>query len=84
MKQGRVWVGIISRFPKHLFLMGQRSHIPHGHTHGHIFLLSAKHNNLYEAFVSEAEIPIADTGFDLIPMVEKGYSVGMLRQAETA
>ena len=28
------------------------------------FLLSARHNNLYEAFVSEAEIPIADIGFD--------------------
>ena len=28
---------------------------------------SAKHNNLYEAFVSEAEIPIADIGFDLTP-----------------
>ena len=48
------------------------------------FLLSAKHNNLYEAFVSEAKIPIADIGFDLTPMVEKGYSVGMLRLAETA
>ena len=47
------------------------------------FLLSAKHN-LYEAFVSEAKIPIADIGFDLTPMVEKGYSVGMLRLAETA
>ena len=35
------------------------------------FLLSAKHINLYEAFVSEAEIPIADIGFDLTPMVEK-------------
>ena len=34
------------------------------------FLLSAKHNNLYEAFVSEAEIPIADIRFDLTPMVE--------------
>ena len=41
-------------------------------------LLSAKHNNLYEAFVSEAEIPIADIGFDLTPMVEKGFSVGEL------
>ena len=36
----------------------------------HNFLLSAKHNNLYEAFVSEAEIPIADIRFDLTPMVE--------------
>ena len=42
------------------------------------FLLSAKHNNLYEAFVSEAEIPIADIGFDLTPMVEKGFSMGEL------
>ena len=33
------------------------------------FLLSAKHN-LYEAFVSEAEIPIADIRFDLTSMVE--------------
>ena len=41
------------------------------------FLLSAKHN-LYEAFVSEAEIPIADIGFDLTPMVEKGFSMGEL------
>ena len=46
--------------------------------------MSAKHNNLYEAFVSEAEIPIADIGFDLTHIVEKGYSVVMLRQAETA
>ena len=42
------------------------------------FLLGAKHNNLYEAFVSEAEIPIADIGFDLTPMVEKGFSMGEL------
>ena len=40
--------------------------------------MSAKHNNLYEAFVSEAEIPIADIGFDLTPWVEKGFSVGEL------
>ena len=38
---------------------------------GNDFLLSARHNNLYEAFVSEAEIPIADIGFDLTPWVEK-------------
>ena len=55
--------------------MGHRSHIPHGHR---IFLLSAKHNNLYEAFVSEAEIPIAVIGFDLTPWVVKGFSVGEL------
>ena len=30
------------------------------------FLVSARHNSLYEAFVSEIEIPIADIGFDLI------------------
>ena len=42
------------------------------------FLLSAKHNNLYEAFVSEAEIPIAVIGFDLTPWVVKGFSVGEL------
>ena len=48
------------------------------------FLLSARHNNLYEAFVSETEIPIADIGFDLTPWVEKGFSVGVLRQAEMA
>ena len=30
------------------------------------FLLSAKHNNLYEAFVSEAEIPIADIKSNLM------------------
>ena len=40
--------------------------------------MSAKHNNLYEAFVSEAEIPIADIRFDLTPMVEYGFSVGEL------
>ena len=34
------------------------------------FLLSAKHNYLYEAFVSEAEISIADIRFNLTPMVE--------------
>ena len=28
---GESWVGVLSRFPKHLFLMGHRSHIPHGH-----------------------------------------------------
>ena len=32
----------------------------------HNFLLSAKHNNLYEAFVSEAEIPIADIKSNLM------------------
>ena len=48
------------------------------------FLLSAPHNNLYEAFVSEAEIPIADIGFDLTPWVEKGFSVGVVRQADMA
>ena len=42
------------------------------------FLLSARHNNLYEVFVSEAEIPIADIGFDLTPWVEEGFSVGCL------
>ena len=50
----------------------------------HNFLLSARNNNLYEAFVSEAGIPIADTGFDLTPWVEKGFSVGVVRQAEMA
>ena len=30
-------------------------------------LLSAQHNNLCEAFVSEAEMPIADICFDLTP-----------------
>ena len=39
---------------------------------------------LYGAFVSEAEIPIADIGFDLTPWVEKGFSVGVVRQAEMA
>ena len=48
------------------------------------FLLSARHNNLYEASVSEAEIPIADIGFDLTSWVEKGFSVGVVRQAEMA
>ena len=42
------------------------------------FLLSARHNILYEAFVSGAEIPIADIDFDLTPWVEKGFSVGEL------
>ena len=48
------------------------------------FLLSARHNNLYEAFVSEIEIPIADIGFDLTPWVEKGFNVDVIRQAEMA
>ena len=48
------------------------------------FLLSARHNNLHEVFVYEAEIPIADIGFDLTPWVEKGFSVGVVRQAEMA
>ncbi|CAB1104030.1 unnamed protein product [Ectocarpus sp. CCAP 1310/34] len=30
------------------------------------------------------DIPIADIGFDLTPLVGKGYSVGVLRQAEMA
>ena len=48
------------------------------------FLLSARHSNLYEAFVSEIEIPIADIGFDLTPWVENGFNVGVIRQAEMA
>ena len=48
------------------------------------FLLSARHNNLYEAFVSEIEIPIADIDFDLTPWVRKGFNVGVIRQAEMA
>ena len=48
------------------------------------FLLSSRHNNLYEAFVSEIEIPIAYIGFDLTPRVEKGFNVGVIRQAEMA
>ena len=40
------------------------------------FLLRARHNNLYEAFVSEAEIPIADIGFDLTRWVEKRVQCG--------
>ena len=48
------------------------------------FLLSVRHNNLYEAFVSEIEIPIADIGFGLTPWVEKGFNVGVIRQAEIA
>ena len=47
-------------------------------------LLSARHNNLYEAFVSEIEIPIADIVFDLTPWIEKGFNVGVIRQAEIA
>ena len=47
-------------------------------------LLSARHNNLYEAFVSEIEIPIAGIGFDLTPWIEKGFNVGVIRQAEMA
>ena len=47
-------------------------------------LLSARHNNLYEAFVSEIEIPIAVIGFDLTPWIEKGFNVGVIRQAEMA
>ena len=47
-------------------------------------LLSARHNNLYEKFASEIEIPIADVGFDLTPWEEKGFNVGVVRQAEMA
>ena len=47
-------------------------------------LLRARHNNLYEAFVSEVEIPIEDIGFDLTPWVEKGFNVGVIRQADMA
>ena len=46
-------------------------------------LLSARHNNLYETFVSGIEIPIADIGFDLTPWAEKGFNVGVIRQAES-
>ena len=67
MKQGRVWVGTLSRFPKHPFFDGTEVSYP---SWSQNFLLSAKHNNLYEAFVSEAEIPIADIRFDLTRMVE--------------
>ena len=48
------------------------------------FLLSARHNNLYEAFVFEIEIPIADISFDLTPWIEKGFNVGVIRQGEMA
>ena len=48
------------------------------------FLLSARHNNLSETFVSEIEIPIADIGFDLTPWVEKGFNVGVIRQVVMA
>ena len=48
------------------------------------FLMSARHNNLYEAFVPEIEIPMVDIGFDLTPWVEKGFNVGVIRQAEMA
>ena len=48
------------------------------------FLLSARHNYLYDAFVSEIEIPIANIGFDLTPWVEKGFNVGVIRQADMA
>ena len=47
-------------------------------------LLSARHNNVYEACASEIEIPIADIGFDLTPWLEKGFNVGVIRQAEMA
>ena len=47
-------------------------------------LLSARHNNLYEAFVSEIEIPIADISFHLTSWVEKGFNVGVIRQANMA
>ena len=49
-----------------------------------IFLLSARHNNLYEVFVPEIEIPIADIGFDSTLWIEKGFNVGVIRQAEMA
>ena len=48
------------------------------------FLLSARHNNLYEAFGSGIEITIADIGFDLTPLIEKGFNVGVIRQVEMA
>ena len=48
------------------------------------FLLSARHNNLYEAFVFEIAIPIADIDFNLTPWIEKGFNVDVIRQAEMA
>ena len=41
-------------------------------------------NNLNEAFISEIEIPIAEIDFDLTPWIEKGFNVGVVRQAEMA
>ena len=46
------------------------------------FLLRARHNNLYEAVVSEIDISMAGIGFDLTPWTEKGFNMGMIRQAE--
>jgi len=48
------------------------------------FLLKARHYNLVEPFVSDIGIPIADISFDLPPLVEKGFSVDVVRQTEMA
>ena len=48
------------------------------------FLLKARHYNLSEPFTCDIDIKIADVNFDLTPWVEKGYSVGVLRQHEIA
>ena len=40
------------------------------------FLLSARHNNLYEAFVSEAEIPICRHWFRLDPLGRERIQCG--------
>ena len=47
-------------------------------------LLSARHNNLYEAFVSDIKIPITNIVFDLTLWIEKVFNVGVVRQAEIA
>ena len=67
LTQERSWVGVLSKFPAPVFDGNDVSYPSWSQN----FLLSARHSNLYEAFVSEAEIPIADIGFDLTPWVEK-------------
>ena len=46
--------------------------------------MKARHYDLVEPFVSDIGIPIAVISFDLSPLEEKGFSVGVVRQTEIA
>ena len=67
--------GGLFKFPKLPNSTVLKYRIPHGRRFSDILL---------ESFVSDIGIPIADISFDLSPLVEKGFSVGVVRQTEMA